>query len=137
MTIIEAINRVDKLKPNTYSQLEKFHWLSTLDGRVKVDIFLPDSEDGKDFKGYDKTTPVDTELLIPPPHDEAYIYFLESQIDYWNGEYDNYNNSVTMFNAALDDYKGYYNRTHPSAMRAVFSFGGSAARGMSEEVSPF
>ena len=34
MTIIEAINRIDTLKPNTYSQETKVYWLSKLDGII-------------------------------------------------------------------------------------------------------
>ena len=35
MTIIEAINKVDALKFNTYSQNDKITWLSKLDLAVK------------------------------------------------------------------------------------------------------
>lgn len=38
MTIIEAINIIDVLKPNTYSQSDKIGWLSTLDGLIKKKI---------------------------------------------------------------------------------------------------
>ena len=35
MKIIEAIQAVDTLKPNTYSELEKIQWLSKLDSTIK------------------------------------------------------------------------------------------------------
>ena len=38
MTIMEAINRIDAIKPNGYPQLEKIRWLSTLDGNIKANI---------------------------------------------------------------------------------------------------
>ena len=36
----------------------------------------------------------------------------KAQIDYANGEYGKYNNSITLYNTAFDAYAKYYNRTH-------------------------
>jgi hypothetical protein len=113
MTIMGAINHVDAVKPNGYSQVEKIKWLSTLDGRVKTEIIdTHDGAEGVTFKGYDETTALTQELLIPHPYDEVYIRWLEAQIDYANGEYGKYNNSITMYNTALSAFERYYNRTH-------------------------
>ena len=38
MTIIEAINKNDLLKPNNFTQMDKIIWLSTLDGIIKKEI---------------------------------------------------------------------------------------------------
>ena len=38
MTLMGAINHIDAVKPNGYSQTEKVKWLSTLDGIVKAEI---------------------------------------------------------------------------------------------------
>ena len=38
MTIMEAIHRLDVVKPNGYPQAEKIKWLSTLDGIIKAEI---------------------------------------------------------------------------------------------------
>ena len=35
MTIREAIDRTDSLKPNQYSQADKLRWLSEMDGLIK------------------------------------------------------------------------------------------------------
>lgn len=113
MTIMGAINHLDAVKPNGYSQTEKIKWLSTLDGLVKAEII--DTHEGAEkvtFRGYNETTALDTPLLIPHPYDEVYIRWLEAQIDYANGEYGKYNNSITMYNTALSAYEKYYNRTH-------------------------
>ena len=111
MKIIEAINRIDSLKHNTYTQRDKVAWLSELDSMVKKEII--DTHDGEvAFTGYDDSTDLQTELLITAPYDKAYLLWLEAQIDYTNGEYDKYNNAMDMFNTAYDGYKNYYNRTH-------------------------
>ena len=113
MTIMEALYRVDELKPNSYSQVEKIKWLSVLDGMVKSEI-IDTHEDGEDivFNGYSEDTVLTTELLIPAPYDEIYIRWLEAQIDYNNAEYGKYNNSMAMYNTAYSAYERYYNRTH-------------------------
>ena len=112
MKIIEAINRIDSLKHNTYSESDKVAWLSRLDAMVKNHITDTHKGDEVTFTGYDDGTDLQTELLIPAPYDEVYLRWMEAQIDYHNGEYDKYNNAIDMFNTAFDGYKNYYNRTH-------------------------
>ncbi len=113
MTIIEAINSIDAIKPNTFEQVEKIEWLSILDGRIKEEII--DTHEGADavvFNGYSEDTSLDTELLVPAPYDEVYLLWLEARIDYANNEYGKYNNSRAMYNNAYNTYWKYYNRTH-------------------------
>ena len=125
MTLIEAINHVDSVNPNTYSQQEKVYWLSTLDGVVKREII--DTHEGSEnvtFEGYNDDTLLTTVLLIPAPYDEAYVFYLAAQIDYWNREIGKYNNSIAMFNSKYNAYEKYYNRTHmPISKGKCFRFG--------------
>lgn len=113
MTIIEAINRIDTLKPNTYVQENKEYWLSKLDGII-FDKIIKTHEGAQieEFNGYSIETPLDTELLVSAPYDDIYIKWLEAQIDYANREYDKYNNSIMAYNDAYVEYERYYNRTH-------------------------
>ena len=113
MTIMEALHRIDSIKPNSYGQSEKIKWLSTLDGIVMKEV-IDTHEGGEDvaFNGYTDNTDLTISLLIPAPHDEVYIRYLEMQIDYTNGEYGKYNNSVAMYNEAYSAFKRHYNRTH-------------------------
>ncbi len=113
MKIIEAINRLDSLKFNTYTQSDKVEWLSRLDNMVKKHII--DTHEGGEnvvFSGYDDSSDLHTELLVPAPHDEMYLRWLEAQIDYHNGEYDKYNNAIIMFNTAYEAYQAFYTRSH-------------------------
>ena len=127
MKIIEAINRIDSLKHNTYSQLDKILWLSELDWDVKLNII--DTHEGQDitFSGYDDQTDLQTELLIPAPYDKVYLLWLEAQIDYYNGEYDRYNNAMEMFSAAFEGFANYYNRTHMPKGKKFKYFGEPAS----------
>ena len=123
MKIIEAINRIDSLKHNTYSQNDKVAWLSRLDSMVKR-LIIDTHEGGEEvtFTGYDDSTDLSTELLVPAPFDEVYLRWLEAQIDYTNGEYDKYNNAIEMYHAAYDGYANYYNRTNMPKGNAIKYF---------------
>ena len=113
MTIIEAINLIDSLKPNNYTQIEKVAWLSTLDTAIKKDII--DTHEGSEavtFNGYTAETPVETELLVPAPYDEMYLFWLQSKIDYWNADMGKYNNSISMYNTVYNNFERAYNREH-------------------------
>ena len=123
MKIIEAINSLDALKFNTYSQDDKVQWLSRLDSMVKRQII--DTHEGAEavsFSGYTADTPTDTVLLVPAPYDEVYLRWMEAQIDYHNGEYDKYNNAMAMFQTAYDGYANYYRRTHMPKNTAIKYF---------------
>ena len=113
MKIIEVIDRIDSLKHNTYTQSDKIAWLSRLDHMVKR-LIIDTHEGGEDvaFTGYDDNTDIMTELLVPAPFDEMYLRWLEAQIDYANGEYEKYNNSILMYQTVYDGYNNYYNRNH-------------------------
>ena len=113
MTIMDAIYRIDELKPNSYSQSEKIKWLSTLDGLVKSEII--DTHEGGEniaFTPYNENSDLSIVLLIPAPYDDIYLRWLEAQIDYANGEYGKYNNSLVAYNDAYSLFQRYYNRTY-------------------------
>ncbi len=123
MTILEAITQIDTVKPNGYGQTEKIKWLSELDGIVKAEVI--DTHEGGEnvsFSGYTDETALTTKLLVPFPYDNIYIRYLEMQIDYANGEYGKYNNSMIMYNTAYSAYQSYYNRTHKPKKSGRFLF---------------
>lgn len=130
MKIIDAINQIDNLKHNTYGHNDKIQWLSRVDGMVKRLII--DTHEGGNavvFNGYDEDTDLQTELLIPEPFAEAYLRWLEAQIDYANGEYRKYNNSMEMFNTSWNAYQNYYNRTHMPKGKNMKFFAGDELSG--------
>lgn len=123
MTIQEAISRIDTIMPNGYSKAEKIRWLSELDGKIIREI-INVSEFGKDvmFRPYDEDTDENKSLIVEAPYDEMYIKWLESQIEYANGEYNKYNNSITLFNSTLMTYSNLFNKKHIAQQKANFKF---------------
>lgn len=124
MKLKEAIDLVDRMKPNQFDFNDKVGWLSKLDGMVYNEVLK--THFGchiKHFHGYDGSDP-DTVLLIPYPYDEdVYNYFLQSQIDKENGEMAKYNQSAQLYNNAFSTFSNYWNRTHrPLPLHTDFLF---------------
>lgn len=124
MTIIDAIQKTDTLKPNRYSQDEKIRWLSLVDTEIKSQI-IDKHEDGSDveFLPYNENTPLDKTLLVPHPFDDLYLYWLSAQIDYWDREMVMYNNHMGIYNSLFNDYERYYNRIHMPLGQKINYFG--------------
>lgn len=112
MTIAEAIARLDRVKHNTYDFLEKVGWLSRLDHMIHKHIVETHEGAGVAFTGYNANTDVNIQLLAPEPFDEMYLRWMEAQIDYCNGEYDKYNQSMLTFQAEYNAFERWYNRNH-------------------------
>ena len=118
MTRMEAINRIDAVKPNVYGQEEKLRWLSVLDGIVKKEII--DTHEGAE--SVLPETGTEAELLAPHPYDGMYIHWLEAQIDYAGGEYGKYNSSIAMFKAVFLAFEKYYHRSHKPISKGFSHF---------------
>ena len=78
MTIREALETVDRLKPNQYGSADKLRWLSELDGAVYREILTQHEMDVPAFAGYTPEADLDgTVLLIAWPYDEIHRWYLE------------------------------------------------------------
>lgn len=114
MTIQECIDIVENLKPSQYSTPDKVMWLSFIDAIIINDVLKTHEDyDGEydTFVGYSPDH-TDVALVVPSPYDRLYTAYLCMKIDEVNGETARYNNSATLFNSYLMEYKKYYNRTH-------------------------
>lgn len=112
MKIIEAINRINSLKPNQYGVETKITWLSYLDGEIRRTVI--DTHEGRPTTAFSNYTENDTdkELVVPAPFDEMYVTYLGMKIDEANCEATRYNNSAMMFNTQMQNFRIDYNRTH-------------------------
>lgn len=109
----EAISQLRELKPNQYSDSTMLRWLSDLDGQIYDDV-LKNSEDAPPPPSlpYIAERDMDTELLAAFPHDGLYINYLMMKIDFQNGEFTRYNNSMVMFNVAYQAFADAWIRAH-------------------------
>lgn len=102
MTIRQAIAMADEMKPNAFSTATKVFWLSRLDGTIAAELMLMAQGEQTNF-AYTADN-LDQELLVNPPYDDLYLYWLEAQIDYQNGEYDKYDNTMQRYNRRLSAF---------------------------------
>ena len=105
MTVAKAIERSDELRPNPFSEEEKIRWLSELDGKIAREIF-----EDKAFSGYDSAYDSEKELLLEEAYGDIYLFYLTAMIDFFSRDYTEYNNSMLMFNQALDGFAKAYKR---------------------------
>ena len=124
MTLRECIDKVDGLKPNQYSVEEKVKWLASLESNIYTDIILSHEFKRDDQRSYEPytTEDMDVEMIAKFPYDEVYVAYLKMKIDEENQETARYNNSASLFNAHLDNFAKYINKTHRPKNHAHFRF---------------
>lgn len=114
MTIKECIDIVDNIKPNQYTIKDKVMWLSFIE-QIIINEVLKTHEgyDGRydTFTGYSEDK-ISVTLIVPSPYDRLYTAYLKMKIDEENGETARYNNSATMYNSYMHEYRKHYNKTH-------------------------
>ena len=101
MTLSELIGRVDETKPNAFSNDRKTEWVNEVEGMVQTQALLW-APPALFTYVYDQDK--DKELLVDPPHDKLYPPYLEARIDYANGEYERYQNSMQLFNSFWGEF---------------------------------
>ena len=80
MTLEELITWADKMKPdNRFTPEDKTLWLNTVEAMVQQEGLLMAPEVQYEYET-DKQTP----LLLLPPHDEIYRYYLLAQLRFAN-----------------------------------------------------
>lgn len=101
-TMNEVIARVDRLKPNAYTEEDKYQWIATLEGLICTEVM------GEEAPEYSLPEDADTPLLVGHPFDDIYALYVSAMIDFHNREINNYNNTVLMFSERFDKYKAWY-----------------------------
>lgn len=110
MTIADAIEKIDSVKPHQYSEDTLIGWLSDIDGIIFEEIMKGRNGAPDSFTAYGDDR--NKELLVPEPYTNLYILYMAAQIDYFNAEYDRFNNSMMMFNTVYNTFADWYNRNH-------------------------
>lgn len=122
MTINEAIAHVTALTGNVVENATLVRWLSELDGRLAFEFYHVDA-----WQPYDPTDDLGTELVVPFPWDgKVYVHYLEAMTYYSNGEYERYQNSLTLYNDGQSEFRKFLQRiSAPVRPDLITSPGGS------------
>lgn len=104
-TLKSVIEYVDEIKPNAFSDAAKTQWVNECEGLVQTEVLLvADTE----LISYSYDTDKDKELLVKHPHVKIYWAYLTAMIDFANGEYNKYQNTMQMFNAFFSEYMRWF-----------------------------
>lgn len=104
-TLKSVIEYVDEIKPNAFSDEAKTQWVNECEGLVQTEVLLlADTE----LISYSYYTDKDKELLVKHPHVKIYWAYLTAMIDFANGEYNKYQNTMQMFNAFFSEYMRWF-----------------------------
>lgn len=129
MTVKQAVEYIDAVKPNAFPTWAKVLWLAELEGRLAADVFLiAPLEIAKHFD-YRYPEDMETELLVAPPHDDVYTLWLEAKVDYANGEYDKYQNTMQSYNEHYANFLRWFAQLY-DPVQGYISEEGRAADGL-------
>lgn len=113
-TIREIIERVDETRPNSFTEKVKLSWLSELEGKIAADVMLMSIDEIRELE-YKHPDSLDKEPLVSYPHQDMYVYWLEAKIDYANGEYNKYQNSMEFYNQHYTTFVRWFANTYEPA----------------------
>lgn len=108
MTLQQAIDYADGLKPNAFTNDQKINWVNELEGKLQANVYHTKQAEMIRYTTVDG----DKELLAAFPHDKMYWMWLGAMIDFANGDYDKYQNSMAMANNAYSEFASYEMREH-------------------------
>lgn len=113
MTLKDLIKHVDDIKPNAFSPEVKTAWVNEIEGMVQTKVLL--ISDVETVFSYDWKTDKNVTLAVDPPHDKLYAPYLMAKIDFANGEFDRYQNSMQMFNQFWNEFMCWFGDTYRPA----------------------
>lgn len=103
-------------------------FLNEVEGKVQTEVLMIAPDDTVRYGADDLTS----EMIVTAPHDKLYYVYLMAMIDFVNGEYDRYTNSMNLANAHITEWAAWYNRTHrrgkPEELGIYFSAYGIAVK---------
>ena len=108
-TLQQALTRIDAICPNAWDETAKLLWLNECESMIQTRILgITPGE----CVTYDVNSDRSTVLLVPAPFDLLYVYYVIAMCDYAAHETAHYTDSMMLFNAALDEYAKWYQRTN-------------------------
>ena len=114
-TMNTVIAYVDGLKPNAYTDEDKYRWLNQLEGMLSTEVFQDETP-----LCYALPADADKPLRVGHPYEEIYPLYVMAQIDFHNREYGSYNNTMAMFHTRLEQLKVYHLRNREMGTAGKF-----------------
>ena len=103
-TAADVIAFVDSIKPNVFSDAAKLQWINEVESHIWTEVML---NAPLEYAAITEDT-MDGNLLAPAPHSEVYWPYLCALIDFANGDYDRYANTLELYNLRMRRYMRWY-----------------------------
>lgn len=111
MTIREAIDRADRMRPNAHEWKDKVAWLTAVE-RLVADFMNRHENTNIPKPVYREDTDENTELLLDFEDAEIYTQWLMMKYELHNGDFDAYNNMAMAYNDTMRAWEAEYRRVH-------------------------
>lgn len=105
ITLARQLKQIDQVN---YPDDLMLQFLNECEGKVQTEVLNIAPMDCQQYT----TDDLDKDLIVGPPHDKLYYAYLCAMIDFVNGEYSKYNNSLNLANTFLAEWAAWFNRTH-------------------------
>ena len=105
---IELARVLKQIDQVNYPDLLMLQFLNECEGKLQTEFLHIADVDCQRYTEDD----MDMDLIVGPPHDKLYYAYLCAMIDFTNGEYAKYNNSIIVANAFMAEWAAWFNRTH-------------------------
>ena len=114
MTLQEALDIADEMKPNMMRRDLKIKYITEIEQLIWAEIVMKHehTEEQETKPAYDEETTPGTELIVPDPYSIVYTYWLMSKIDIQNQEDARYNIDRAHFDNAYNTMSDWYTREH-------------------------
>ena len=120
MTIQEAIDIVDEMKPNMMSRKLKVKYLNEIEQLIHGEIVMENAhtEEEAEKPVYTDETDEATALIVPDPYSMLYPYWVMTKIDMQNQEDERYNVDRAHFENAYNTMSDWWTRSRMPAQKA-------------------
>ena len=114
MTLQEAMDITDEMKPNLMTPRLKLKYLTEIEQLIHDEIVMrhEHTEEQAAKPVFDEDTDMMTELQVAEPYSMLYVYWLMSKIDMQNQEDLRYNIDRANFENAYDTMSDWWTRNH-------------------------
>lgn len=114
MTLQEALDICDEMKPNMMKRDLKIKYLTEIEQLIHDEIIMTHehTQEQETKPVYTEETDEETVLIVPDPYSMVYVYWLMSKVDIQNQEDARYNIDRAHFENAYDTMSDWWTRHH-------------------------
>lgn len=105
---IELARGLKQIDQVNYPDILMLQFLNECEGKLQTEFLHIADVDCQRYTEDD----MEMDLIVGPPHDKLYYAYLCAMVDFTNGEYAKYNNSIIVANAFMAEWAAWFNRTH-------------------------